>query len=298
MLLITGITGRSGKYLLKYIIKNEKKFPFKEITLLVREPSKVNTPENISISFNVVKGNLNDEKSLNHLMKNVNTVLHIASIHYSTNIVSAAIKNDVKKIILVHTTGIFSKYKSANFEYKNIEKNISKLQQKYNLDISIIRPTMIFGSLDDNNMSVFIKLIDKFKLIPVVNKGEFLLQPVHQADLASAYYLMLLNIDKTINKNYVISGKEPIFLIDVLKIISKFLGVKRKFLSIPFSFAYLVSFIIYLVTFTKIDYREKVQRLIEDRAFEHNDVKKDFGYDPLDFETRIKQEIELYLSKK
>ena len=42
---------------------------------------------------------------------------------------------------------------------------------------------MIYGSLDDQNMSVFIKMVDKLKIFPVINGGKYSLQPVHQEDL-------------------------------------------------------------------------------------------------------------------
>ncbi|NLP21318.1 MAG: hypothetical protein GX368_00615 [Erysipelotrichaceae bacterium] len=47
---------------------------------------------------------------------------------------------------------------------------------------------MIYGSLDDQNMSVFIKIVDKLKIFPIVNGRKYALQPVHQEDLGKAYY--------------------------------------------------------------------------------------------------------------
>ena len=46
------------------------------------------------------------------------------------------------------------------------------------------------------------------------------------------------------------------------------------------------------------DIREKVQRLVEPRAFSHSEATKDFGYNPLNFEEGVKPEIEEYIKKK
>ena len=57
----------------------------------------------------------------------MDVIFHIVNIRKSINIINAAIKNNVKWVILVHTTGIYSKYKSASKEYIDIENKISNL---------------------------------------------------------------------------------------------------------------------------------------------------------------------------
>ncbi|NLP21319.1 MAG: hypothetical protein GX368_00620 [Erysipelotrichaceae bacterium] len=57
----------------------------------------------------------------------MDVIFHIVNIRKSINIINATIKNNVKWVILVHTTGIYSKYKSASKEYIDIENKISNL---------------------------------------------------------------------------------------------------------------------------------------------------------------------------
>ena len=52
----------------------------------------------------------------------------------------------------------------------------------------------------------------------------------------------------------------------------------------------------YLITIGKVDYREKVQRLTEPRAFSHEEANQDFGYSPMSFEEGIINEISEYLN--
>jgi nucleoside-diphosphate-sugar epimerase len=110
-------------------------------------------------------------------MENVVTILHIAGIHTSINIVRSAIGNNVKRIILVHTTGIYSKYKSASKEYLSIEDEIYSLVKDKDINLTILRPTMIYGSIRDSNIITFIKMVDKLKLFPIVNHANYSLQP-------------------------------------------------------------------------------------------------------------------------
>lgn len=112
-------------------------------------------------------------------MTGVDIVMHIYNIHHSPMIVKYAIMNNVKRTILVYTTGIYSNFKYASQGYKNIEKDIIKLTKnpEVSTQVTILRPTMIYGDLCGGNISEFIKMIDKLTIIPVINGGKSL---IHQ----------------------------------------------------------------------------------------------------------------------
>ena len=103
MLLITGITGHSGKYFLKELEKNHYA---EEIKVIVRNQEHVEFFRGSPLNIKVVVGDLNNQSFLDSEMINVDTVFHIASIFYSENVVKVAVSNKVKRIILVHTTEI------------------------------------------------------------------------------------------------------------------------------------------------------------------------------------------------
>lgn len=297
---ISGITGRSGRYLGKKLIETHNTNQNK-IIALVRNQEKFN---NLFGKQNIIKckvGDISDNAAITDIFitEKIDTVFHIYNIKHSINIVNAALKsNYVKRLILVHTTGIYSKYKSASSEYLEIESTVKKLLEGSNISLTILRPTMIYGSLDDKNISTFIGLVDKFRIFPIVNGGKYELQPVNHIDLGNAYYQVLTNPEKTKNKNYTLSGGTVIYLKDILENISKFLGKKTLFISIPFGLAYAISKFVYILSFKKIDYRERVQRLVEPRAYDHNDATADFGYSPIEFLIGLEREVNLYLNSK
>lgn len=198
----------------------------------------------------------------------------------------------------MHTTGIYSKYKADGEEYRAIDAEVEKLCREANASLTILRPTMIYGNMRDGNVSVFIRMVDKLRLFPVVSGAKYELQPVWCGDLGKAYYQVLMNPESTENKNYNLSGGIQIMLIDMLKEIGKQLGVKNTFISVPYGLAYFGAWVIYCLTFKKKDYREKVQRLVEPRAYSHEDATRDFGYQSLNFEDGIQAEIEMYKGKE
>ena len=51
-----------------------------------------------------------------------------------------------------------------------------------NIGLTIFRPTMIYGNANDNNVVKFIKIVDFFPIMPVVNDARYDLQPVHYMD--------------------------------------------------------------------------------------------------------------------
>ncbi len=298
-ILVTGITGNSGKYFTEELITS---FPKDTgIRALVRVSSDRSVLNKLIETGNPVElfeGDVSDIGSLDALTKDVDIILHLAGVGRSLELVKAAIPNGVKTLILVHTTGIYSKYKAAGESYRKVEADIRSLIAGKNIDLIILRPTMIYGSLNDNNMVKFIKMTDRLRFFPMVKGGHYALQPVHQQDLGKAY-MQILNMVFTSEepigqREYILSGGTVIDLIDIMKLISECLGRRTTFFSVPFWFAYAGAWGLYVITFGRKDFREKVQRLVEPRSFSHEKASRDFGYAPIDFADGIRREVDLY----
>jgi nucleoside-diphosphate-sugar epimerase len=298
MILVTGIAGKSGRWFLERLAREQDSLKLQErqFRVVVRKSSDTGLIDKSRLNIEKVYGDLDDINFVKSIMGNVTIILHIAGIYSSLNIVRAAVESNVRWLILVHTTGIYSKYKSASREYLSIENEIDTLINNKNIKLTILRPTMIYGSIADGNVIVFIKMLDKLRFFPVVNHARYFLQPVHEKDLGNAYYQVLINEDKTENKRYNLSGREPIMLIDMFKAIGKYLGKTNVFVSIPFPLAYFGGCLLYIFTLGRIDYREKIKRLVENRAFDHNEAALDFGYTSMNFEEGVQNEIIEYLN--
>jgi uncharacterized protein YbjT (DUF2867 family) len=293
MLLVTGMTGHSGRYFLQELIFNNYQGP---IRCIVRESSNTSMIDNSGLNIEKVYGDLDDQTFMNKVMAGVDTVVHIASIFYSVTLMKAAVNNNVRRAILVHTTGIYSKYKSASEEYKEIEQTINEIIATNNSPIGLIylRPTMIYGYINDRNMIIFIKMVDKLRIFPIINQGENLLQPVNGRDLGKAYYQVLSKSD-IMHGDYILSGEKPIKMKELFELISQLLGKKTSFLSVPLFLGVISAKVLKLITSGKIDYIEKVQRMAEDRNFSHRDAMEDFGYNPMSLNKGLEIEIKEYL---
>lgn len=297
-LAITGATGlKSGGAFIDEIMLHRAEidtmFP-DGIVALVRPSSKTEKLKNEAPYIYIYTGEFTDPEFLKDALSGVDTCVHIAGIGKSREIVQSAAECGVRRLILVHTTGIYSKYKAAGEEYRQIDEFVYKTCKEHNILLTILRPTMIYGNCSDQNVIKFIRMVDKFPIMPIVNGANYELQPVHYEDLAKAYYEVLIHEKETVGKDFDLSGGAPIMLRDMLTEIGKNLGKKVRYISVPFPIAYAGGCAVYALSFGKIDYREKIQRLCEPRVYSHEPATEAFGYAPRNFEQGIVKEVEEY----
>ena len=290
MLLVAGASGHSGGWFIKKLISESYEG---NIRCFIRSTSDIGFMRNSPLNIEFSKGDLNDLMFVEKALEGVQTVIHIAGISLSNNIVKACIKHKIEWAIFICTTGIFSKYKSASNGYIDSEKQIINSGINY----TIIRPTMIYGSSMDRNIWKLINYIDQHKFFPVFGKGLNLMQPILARDLGEAIYLVLMNKDKCINQEYNIAGKYPISYNKLLMAIANQLNSKTIFLHIPYLLSYIAAHIYNFYKPDAIISVEQVMRMNEDKTFDFSGAEKDFGFSPVAFEDGISDEIDEYLYK-
>jgi len=297
VLAVTGLTGKSG-IVFAGLLGGSRLADGYAIRAAVRRSSHTEALRKALPQAELCVGDLADEAYLRELTKDADVVFHIAGIGESPALVRAALANGVGRLVLVHTTGIYSKYKSAGERYREIDSEVTELCAESGAGLTILRPTMIYGTVGDRNVIEFIRMVDKFSPMPVVDHADYLLQPVHAEDLGRAYFGVLSHLEETAGKNYILSGRDPVKLMELFQIAVDELGVKRRYVSVPFPVAYAGAWAVYLLSLTRVDLREKVQRLCESRAYPHGEAVRDFGYDPMPFEEGLRREVRDYLRLK
>lgn len=295
MLLVTGVTGHTGKYFLQELQQNNYN---KKVRFIVRPTTNTAIIEKSGLDYEIVKGDLTNNQFINSVMNEVDEIVHIYNIHHSIDILKAAITHNVKKVVLVHTTGIYSNFKDASARYKEIEQEIKGIleSQTHTPTVVILRPSMIYGDLCDHNMSKFIKMVDTLKFIPVIDNGRSLIQPVNARDLGKAYYTALMEVHHT--SDYDLTGDRPITMKEALELISLNLNKKVHFVNVPLNLGVFGARFIKGASINKVDVIEKVQRMAENRSYSHEKAFKTFGYKPLTFEKGIAEEVRQYLEMK
>lgn len=165
---VTGITGHSGRFFLDELESHS----FNGILrCLVRETSNTEHLDSSKLHIQKIIGDVNCYDSLVALTQHADIVMHIFNIHNSLDVLNASLQNNVTRLVMVHTAGVYSKYKQASEEYRKIEAGIEQIIQSKNIDLTILRPTMIFGDMCDKNISKFIKMVDRNFVMPEIKGG-------------------------------------------------------------------------------------------------------------------------------
>jgi uncharacterized protein YbjT (DUF2867 family) len=185
ILAVTGITGHSGSFMLQQLIDN--KFDG-TLRCLVRETSNTKLMDESGLKVEKVVGSNKNLDDLKRLVNGADTVMHISGI-WETPLLLQAVEETggTPHIVLVHTSGIYSRHKMASEVYKNIEDGMQKYFDA-GWNITMLRPTMIFGDMRDHNISKFIRMVDRFPVMPQIDGGRAPVQPVNARDLGQAYY--------------------------------------------------------------------------------------------------------------
>ena len=291
-ILITGARGNSAYFFLK---KLEKENFRSKISVISRDKNKNFYFKQFKLNFEIFNGDVNDPIFFERCLKNIDTILHTANMENSESIVNIASKK-VKWIILVHSTMIFSKNLSPFIN--NRIRIDDKIKKNFN-NVTILRPTMIYGNDRDINFSKLIKFMDKFKLAPIFGNGKNLLQPIFIEDLSIAYYNVIKFKDVTFNNSYNLAGREPRKYIDLLKLIEKELGKKIFFIKIPIWLGIFLAKLLKILTIGKFPLNtSQIKRQSEDKIIDINKAIGAFNFSSRSFEDGIKTQVFQYLYKK
>jgi nucleoside-diphosphate-sugar epimerase len=279
---VTGATGFTGSHVVPLLLQSGY-----QIRCLYRptsDRSLLPQPE-IEWAF----GDLSDIPALTASMQGIDALVNIASLGFghTESIISAIKKAGIQRAVFISTTAIFTQLDAKSKKVRvAAELEIENSGLKY----TILRPTMIYGSPRDRNMWRLIRFIRYSPVIPVFGDGNSLQQPVYVGDVAQAIVNSFLR-DKTICKNYNISGKQPLTYNEVIDTIARQMKKRIRKIHLP---ARLVVHLLRLFERMRIPFpfkAEQVLRLNEDKAFSYAEAQQDFDYSPLSFEDGIKLEL-------
>jgi nucleoside-diphosphate-sugar epimerase len=282
---ISGANGFTGRFVCAEL--QRRKIPF---VSLLRPGSDVSwmAAREISVRF----ADLTDTHQLAEQLRGCRALLNVASIGFGAApaILQACHSAGVRRAVFVSTTAIFTQLNAGS---KIIRQLAEAAILASGLDTTILRPTMIYGTPGDRNMIRLVQWINRWPVLPVFGNGRSLQQPVHVTDVAWAV-AQSLESPATINRQFNISGAEPLTHNEVVRVTAQALGRRIQRLHIP------AQPVQSLLDFTERRgvtlpiKAEQIRRLNEDKAFSHVEAQEAFGYAPIAFEEGIRNEVALF----
>jgi len=280
--LVTGATGFTGRHTVPKLVQEGY-----DVFCFVRKSSDLSCLPLEDV--NLIQGNLDDKESLIQALEGVDILVNIASLGFghAPNIVDAAVKEEINRAIFFSTTSIFT---TLDPESKEIRLRAEKRIRNSNLKYTILRPTMIYGTPRDRNISRFIRFVHKFPVFPIFGSGDYSLQPVHVDDVGEAV-VNSLRSPVTIGKAYNISGGSVLTLVELVDEIANLLkkSVHKVHLPAKPFITFLKGLEIFSLPLPITS--EQIQRFNEDKVFDHGRAKSDFDFSPRAFRVGLKDEI-------
>ena len=284
-IMVSGANGFTGKFVCTELIK--RGINFSAILRPGTDPSWM-VSNNISFFY----ANLNNVIELSNVLEDCKCLINLVSIGFGAadSIIEACEKLKLNRVIFVSSTSIFT---NLNAKSKNIRIKAEKSIKKSSLNWTILRPTMIYGNSNDRNMIKLIRWIDKYPILPIFGKGNYLQQPVYVNDLAWLI-VEIINNKNSYMEIFNVSGEKPITFKEVINCISK--GLNKKIIKIFLPYKFFAGLLCFLEKF-KINLpikSEQILRINENKTFSHKKAKDLFSFNPMSFEKGINIEINEY----
>jgi nucleoside-diphosphate-sugar epimerase len=285
-LVVTGATGNTGLHVVKQLRKMR---PDLNILALVRPSS--DTLELQYLDIDILECNLNDTYTYQMRLTPSDVILEMANLRFFKPLQIAMNMTGILRAFFVTTTGVFSTFHSYSALYRGIE---SEMRQS-SVQITILRPSMIYGNERDHNMHKLLRFLNRTPIFPVFGDGLSLMQPVHVEDLASGIVTAVIH---DIFGEFNLAGPEPMTYNLLLETATLALGKQVKLLHLPHRVVADLVRIAEKIPGFPIKY-EQIMRLREDKTFDISNSVKLLSYMPRVFSVGIRQEVlQLKDSKK
>ncbi|TFV97215.1 hypothetical protein E4S40_00740 [Algoriphagus kandeliae] len=280
--LVIGGTGNFGKLIIKNLILS----PATEQIISISKSKKGNFPSRV-IQY---LGDSNDDNFLCSVFEGhkFDVVIHIPNILLADLKVLLANceKHLVKHLIVIGSAAMFTKLDAPTRELRIEQEN---LISKSKVNWTILRPNMVYGHKNDQNIYKLFTFLKNQFLLPVPGSPDVLQNPTHIEDFVGAVISSMLN-ERSYKKCYNLVGAQPISLRGMVGVLSP---NKRVFVvSIPLKISVLA---LKVLRFFKLAewHPEKLLRLNEEKVLKSTpESLEDLGYSPRNFEEGVKAYFE------
>lgn len=285
-ILMTGASGNTGSKVLRKLLNGNQ---VSEVVALTNERSidedLANDPRVIS-----VKANLNEPGTwLGHVTPDI-VFVETANLRFGDRMIPHLAHSGVRRAFCVTTTGVFSSHHSYSQMYREIEQRYRESP----IEITLMRPSMIYGNNRDHNMHRLISLIQKTPIFPLFGGGGYLMQPVHVDDLA---WGIARTITTDTRGEYNLAGPRPLTYREIVEIIAEEVDSKTFMLPVPHRAAAAIVKVLQRIPGFPVTH-EQVMRLVEDKAFNIESAQSKLGYAPVDFRVGVRRQLEVAAAEK
>lgn len=194
-----------------------------------------------------------------------------------------------RRIVCLSSTSQFTKAPSNDPHEAEVvellsqgERNLQEWSESVDVAWTVLRPTLIYGRGTDRNLSEIVRIIRRVRAFPVFGPASGLRQPIYVDDVAEASIQAALS-PNAINRAYNLSGAEVLTYREMVIRIFAALNLKPRLIRVPlWSFNLALTFLRLIPAYRNWN-NQMAQRMSLDMAFDHEEARRDFGFDPRPF---------------
>jgi uncharacterized protein YbjT (DUF2867 family) len=281
---VTGATGFIGPYVVRAV---RQRFPELTLRCVARANSRTDAIRLPGVTITIA--DLRDAHALQAAFSDADILINLASLGFdwNENVVRTAQWAKINRVVFIGTTAILTRLPVSS---RAVRARGEQLVRESGLEWTILRPTMIYGTPEDRNITRLIRLIDRFPVVPLISPRA-MQQPIHVEDVAAAV-AAVLDRPETIGRTYNLSGRDAQTLLALAKDVAAALGRRRLFVPVPTGPLIAVLSLWARLARPPLSV-EQVRRIEEDKSFDHSEAVQDFGFSPRDFRTGVRSQVDL-----
>jgi len=321
---VTGGTGFTGSALVEYLLDRGH-----DVTVLDNQKG-LFFDKLAARGAGIILGTVTDREAVKKALEDVEAVFHLAAafrqinepkkFYWNVNVEGTRILceeslgKNLKKFVYCSTQGVHGDIKNPpgnedspvipvdyyQFTKHEGEKVVQEFTKK-GLKSVIIRPTAIYGPGDPERFLYLFKFAKKGRFFMFGN-GMALYHPVYVDNLSDGFYAAMES-EKTGGEVYIIADEEYFTIKELVTRIGNALGVKVKFIRMPFMplwiAACICEFVCSILRVTPPLFRRRVDWFRQNRAFKIDRAKIEIGYRPkIGIDEGLKATAEWYRENK
>jgi len=279
-ILVTGATTQTGSLAVRALVRDGY-----AVRCLVHsdEQRRFLPPTGVEI----VRGDLEQPEGLRAALQGIDVVAQIAHIRFAPSLIAVCKEMGTRRVIFFSSTRLYTKFDSLSA--RQVREGERAIEASA-LDYTILRPSMIYGSRRDNNISRLIRYLRRHRVFPLIAGGKNLVQPVFVLDVVEALR-QAIKQPATVRSAYTLAGPEPMTYRAMIETIARGLGRRATLLPVPLAPALWAVRCYETIARQPRVTREQIRRMAEDRAFDIALARRELDFAPVAFEEGVRRQI-------
>ena len=319
-ILVTGGTGFTGSHLVKRLLAHG------HTVRVLDNQEGIMLDELKRLGARVTIGTVTDDHALREALAGVDVVFHLAaafrqvnlpkSVYWNTNVTAMrrlleiARENGVRKVVYCSTQGVHGNVDNPPGDentpiepedyYQFTKYEGEKVAQEFiaqGMDITILRPTAIYGPGDPGRFLMLFKQVKK-GVFPFFGPGRALYHPLYIDNFIDAFELAMQKPEAR-GQTYLIADDRYYTIRDIVEKIGTIMGVNLRIRCFPFWPLYAVATVVeWIFKPLPMDppiFRRRADWFRQNRAFKIDKARRELGYRPaVDLDTGLRRTWEWY----